>query len=54
MSNLISTDGQTDRQTETEDLFLRPVGVMKGRENVKVESRSTDSITILFSLTLGK
>ena len=36
----------------TGDLFLRTVGVMKSRENVKVESRSTDSITMLPSLTL--
>ena len=32
---------RTDRQTETGDLFLCSVGVMKGQENVKVESRST-------------
>ena len=48
------TDRRTDRQTETGDLFLGRVGVMKGRENVKVESRSTDSITILPLLTLRK
>ena len=48
------TDGQMDRQTKTGDLFLRPLGVMKGRENVKIASRPTDSITILHLLTLGK
>ncbi|KAJ3653925.1 hypothetical protein Zmor_013149 [Zophobas morio] len=36
------------------DLFLRLLGVMKDRENVKVESWPTDSITILPLLTLGK
>ena len=41
-------DGRhTDRQTETGDLFLRTLGVIKDRKNVKVESRPTDSITIL-------
>ena len=48
------TDGQTDRETETGDLFLRSLGVMKDRENVKVESRPMDSITILPLLKLGK
>ena len=42
----------TDRQTETRDLFLRTLRVMKGRENVQVESRATNSITILPLLTL--
>ena len=42
LSNIMSPikirDGrQTDRQTETGDLFLRTVGVIKGRENVKVQ-----------------
>ena len=41
-----------DRQTETGDLFLRPVGVMKGRENVKVKNRPTDSITLQYFLCL--
>ena len=35
------------KQAEKEDLFLRILGVMKGRENVKVESRSKDSITMV-------
>ena len=42
-----------DRQTETGDLFLRTVGVIKRRENVKVEGQPIDSITIFPSLTLG-
>ena len=41
------TGRQTNRQTVTEDIFLRTLGVMKGRENVKVASLPTDSITIL-------
>ena len=45
---------QTDGQTETGDLFLRTVGVMKGHEKVKVESRSMDSITILLLVTRRK
>ena len=48
------TDGWTERQaqqTENGNLFLE---VVEGRENVKVESRPTDSITILSSLKLGK
>ena len=56
------TDGQTDeqtdrwieRQTEKGDLFLRTLGIMKLQQNVKVESRPMDSITILPSLMLGK
>ena len=31
-----------DRQTGKGDLFLRTLGVMKSRENVKVGSRPTD------------
>ena len=38
------TDGQmdrrTDRQAETEDLFLRTLGIMKRRENVNVKNWS--------------
>ena len=49
-----TADRRADRQMETGALFLRFLGVMKGPENVKVESQSTDLITILTSLTLGK
>ena len=43
------TDRQAGKQTETGDLFLRTPGVIKGRENVKVERRPTASITIHIS-----
>ena len=48
------TDRQTDRQTETGDLFLRSQGIMKDRENVKSESRPTDSITICTSFAYAR
>ena len=46
------TDGQTDReaddrQTETRNHFFQTPGVIKLRENLKVASRSRDSITTL-------
>ena len=56
------TDAQTDRQTDTRtdrwadrrtDRRGRTLGVMKRRENVKVESPPTDSITILPLLRPG-
>ena len=35
------TNRQTDRQKEMGNLFLGTLGVMKGRENVRVEGRRT-------------
>ena len=48
----IRTDGrqtaiQSDRQTEMKDIFLRTLGVMKGREHIKLGSMRVDSATIL-------
>ena len=44
-NNRFSIFRQSDKQRETGDLLLRTLGVMKGRENVKVESRPMESIT---------
>ena len=47
-STKIQTDsGQTDRQTETGDLFFRTLEVMTHRENMELISRPIDSFTIL-------
>ena len=34
-----TADRRVDRQTETGDLFLRTLEVMKGRKNIKVQTR---------------
>ena len=47
LSNKNPHGRRTDTHTETRDPFFRTLWVIKGRENVKVETQPTDPFTIL-------